>query len=169
MKKYGLSLLIILLFLVVYVQNLGTVKSDIEETNGTNVIENINMGLVIEQKFISSQNKLCGIAVQFGTYARENEGYIKLQLLDQSNHKIATSRVSKKNIEDNVYYEWFFPPIKRSLNHQYTLKIIDETTIENNEITLYKNNSRSQENLMLLKNGVEEKGNLNLITYYINT
>ena len=167
-RKYIIPVLFILLFLGVYARNLGTVQVDIEKIDGVDVIENVHIGMTIEQGFRANKNKICGIAIKFGTYARENIGYIKLELVNELNQKVATTNISKKNLVDNAYYEWYFPPISNSKNKHYILRVIDDSKVEGNEITLYKSNEKDINQVKLVKDGIEEIGGLNLITYYVN-
>lgn len=167
MKKYIIPSVIMILTILIYTTNLGSVLIDIEQISGTNVIDGVEMNSVVSQEFISNKDKLCGIAVQFGTYARENEGYIRLELVDTKNNTIQRTKISKKNIIDNAYYEWYFPPIRYSSGKIYTLKIIDESTMKDNQITLYKDNNSYNNGYKLMRDDEIEEGTLNLITYFI--
>lgn len=165
--KYGGSILCVLLFIYVYTKNLGTVQVDIEQVKGMQTIQDVQVGMTVEQSFISNQDRLCGIAIQFGTYARENTGRIRFELINESGNKVANTTINKNNLEDNAFYEWYFPPIGNSSNKQYILRIIDESTIKGNEITIYKNEKKIEQEILLTKNNKIEDGGINLITYYI--
>ena len=166
-KKYIIPFMIVMCVLLIYTHNLGEVIIEMENNSGKSPIESVEEEIVINQSFNVKSKKLAGIAIQFGTYMRENVGHVQLNLYNNKNIKLASARVSKKNLEDNQFYEWYFPPISTLLNNEFRLEIILQNDGENNQVTLYKNNDVDAQQLELQVNGEKVEGALNFKIYSI--
>lgn len=166
-KKYIIPFTMIIFTILIYTHNLGEIIVEMENNSGNIPIESVEQEVVINQTFIVTGKKLVGVAIQFGTYMRENEGYIQLNLYNKKDTKIASARLSKKNLEDNQFYEWYFPPISTLLNNEFRLEIMLQDNGENNQVALYKSNNINAQQLELQVNEEKVEGALNLKIYSI--
>lgn len=171
-QKYSVILVLILFTVLIYGKNLGRVDIAIDQSEGKEITKEIGSNTVVQQSFIMNQNRLCGIAIQFGTFSRENTGYLQLTIYDQNKNKVVSNRISKKNLLDNAYYEWYFDPILFTKGKEYTLEIKgdDENSEEKeikNTVVLYKGTNKSEQMKVMKINSEEEEEVINLKVYYI--
>ena len=91
----------------------------------------------IVQTFKPKLNGLAVVSVQLATYARPNDGEIKLRLEDKEGNKLAEKIVNAKSISDNLYSNFRFEPIQDSMGKTYRLVIQAEKSYPGNAITAW--------------------------------
>lgn len=162
-----LLLLMCLLFLcvIVYGSNFGVVEIETIVENGTDVVGEIDAETEIKQNFISTRNNLCGIAIQFGTYMRNNDSKVEIVIKEAiTGRRVHSVKLDAENIVDNEYRSIMFPPVQNSKNKEYVVTISSNAD-KDNAVTLYMNANDLSENSLFV-NGKGVQGSLNFKTFY---
>jgi len=86
-------------------------------------------GDVIEQKFISQNNRLNNLRILFGNKKLQEYNSVKFTLADKNCQKKISEKVlrGKYDFDSKYLYNFYFPKIKNSKNKEYCLKIKLET------------------------------------------
>lgn len=171
-KKYSIILGLIIFTVLIYGKSLGRVDIAIDQNEGKEITREIDNNTVVQQSFVMNHNRLCGVGIQFGTFSRQNIGYLQLTIYDQNKNKVVTNRISKKNLLDNAYYEWYFEPILFTKGKEYTLEIKgdDKNNVQitnENNVVLYKGITKSEQMKVMKINSEEQEEVINLKVYYI--
>jgi len=91
----------------------------------------------VVQTFKPKLNGLSAISVQLATYARENNGEVRMRLEDADGQKLAEQIVDARMVLDNVYHDFLFDPIWNSEGKTYRFIIQADKSYPGNAITAW--------------------------------
>jgi uncharacterized membrane protein len=99
----------------------------------------IIMNKQIEQTFMSTDDNLKGISLQFATYARINTGLLKVSVIDEyTSLSIGEWDIDTVNIADNSYIDFIFNnAIQNSKGKEYKIVINSDNSTPGNAVTLW--------------------------------
>lgn len=166
-RKWGLiSILSIVLMLINFHFAMGEslyfeqVSTDM--VNNTGVIGEITDGVEIQQYIQPNAEYIKGISLFLGTYARENNGTMKITLSDKANNNtLFEKNIDISKLKDNsMYYVDFEDSIRTLSGQEYILTITTENSEVGNALTIYYNEIESTNGNELYINGVKSKGEL---------
>jgi hypothetical protein len=159
-KRGIVPLIIILLFLYVFLGNVGKMVVLIN-VEGTSTVGEILDSNEISQTFIAPMNNLSGFSVKFGTYARNNSGDITIGIRrNAGGSSIYETTVQASSIADNQYYDFKFPPLKYSKGNSYLIYINSNGGQPGSSLTAYISEEDIYSSGDLFVNGVKRQGEL---------
>lgn len=166
-RKWGIvSIISIVLMLIIF--HFAAGKSLYYEQISTKMISNtgvvgeITEGIVIQQYIHPNSDYINGISFFLGTYARENNGTMKITLSsEENNYTLSEKNIDISKLKDNsMYYVDFGKPIKVASEDKYIISITTEDSEVGNAVTIYYNNTESTNGNVLYINGEKSSGEL---------
>jgi uncharacterized membrane protein len=129
-----LCLSITLIILIGTGNILGTSQTVVNESVGE-----IYGGNIAGQTFYSPLPNMNSIDVNLATYARINTKAIIFHLRDSPDSKtdIESITVNARQIRDNIFYKFKFPPVKDSMNRSYYFFIESPDSVPGDAITIW--------------------------------
>lgn len=93
-----------------------------------------------EQVFLAKGKQVSGIAVDMGTYMRENHSVIKCELIDKETDAVLnTLEIHTEDLIDNAYVTFDFPKATEVVrDKQYAIRIRSVSILEGDIFTLYR-------------------------------
>lgn len=135
------------------------ISSEMIEQDGVigEILDNsIVQTVTVQSDIIESVTFLCA------TYARENTGYLNVQIIDHNNKKVLDDiKIDVINFKDNEKYEIKLSnPIKNVKYKKLSIRISATNSYKDNAITIYYNSKESQNDNELQIDGNKSSGEL---------
>lgn len=152
-EKWSTVVLVILLFLpmAVCLSDLN-VPEDVLFAPELSVVapfDGFQDNLLIEQVFEAPEEEILAIAVQFGTYMRENHFSIQAELREfNSETPLATREINASQLVDNAYERIDFGSVQVKQGERYVLALHSHGADAGNTVTVYRgeDGSATEEN-----------------------
>jgi uncharacterized membrane protein len=171
-KKENLTfiLLILLFFSLILILLVCTgSKLGISQTIANQPVGEIYGKNIAGQTFYSSKPDMNSINVLLATYHRNNTRNITFHLRDSPDSKkdIESFTVNARQIRDNSYYKFEFPPIKNSVNQSYYFFIESPDSSPGDAITIWSSKEDTYPDGTAYLNSIPVRGDLSFNIYYI--
>lgn len=154
-SKFIFMLFLTMLYIIsiLYTLNLNTkgTISNVAIPDQTGIM-NLYNGVVYEQSFTATSNKLKGVGVKIGLYGKENNNDIHLTVLDDSQNVLGENDIRLSEIDDNSYQYVYFEKQVNSKNTKYSVKITSNAPAEE-AITLWGSKTKTYQGGYLKYNG----------------
>jgi hypothetical protein len=122
-------------------------------------------GRVIEQQFAVPEDRLCGVAVTFGTYHRRAKGTVRFRLRAAASGRVeAAVEVDAAQLEDNAPFVFQFEPLRASADRTFRLSVEFEPA-SGSLLTLYKSSQTVHPAGPHLENGRPGQGTVTFQAY----
>lgn len=141
-----------------------------EKIQSDSYIENIEQGMIIEQKIIAEENNFNRVDIEFEPFKEKWNigGEVAISIKDENNIIIDTKHITRNNIREISTYEFQFKKQKESKNKTYTLKIAFKEIEENKEFFSIKIDENAENNNDLTIDGVVTKGKVCTQQFYLS-
>ena len=168
-KKYGYTVLfyffLAIAFKLIGGEQLKNIKTETGWTDSKGVLPEFTDGQTLQQPFMIEADIIDSVEFMVATYARENQGYINLALIDvKTGVVLATQELDIKTLPDNTIYIWGLEqPVEGVKGRELSLQM--ESFGEQGEsITFYYGTAEDGENKLIL-NGAPFSGRLYLVIH----
>jgi hypothetical protein len=118
-----------------------------------------------EQTFIPLSDGLSAISIKLATYARKNEGLLRVQVYED-NSKIHSELVEMEKIADNSYRYFRFPTRKNSKGKTFKINLSSDSKNPANGITAWKSSTDTYTAGQLNYKSVRQDGDLVFNLYF---
>ncbi|WP_411343917.1 hypothetical protein ACE3MZ_20380 [Paenibacillus sp. WLX1005] len=159
-KRFLIPFILLVLFIYVYIGNIGKM-TEVINTDGQKNVGEITSGTEVSQSFISPMNNLSGFSIKLATYARVNEGRVTLGIRELGDSRtIYSTTIKAESLPDNAYYDVRFPPIKFSKDKKYLIFVSSTDSSAGHAITAYMSSKDTYSDGDYMKNGEQQQGDL---------
>ena len=114
----------------------------------------------LSQTFVLTRDRLARISILFGTYARENDSFLSLELRERETQKVLERTCfSASQLEDNKFWDWdLSEPSQIHQGKSYQLIILAPEAKLHNAVTCYFSHKRSEPGFQLEIGGRKTQG-----------
>jgi hypothetical protein len=142
----GIALIILIsnLFFFTWLYFTGNLKyqgSALEITGAAIALPEITAGTRVSQTFFANQNGISSVAVQVGTYMRQNDVRLVLSITDQAGKVLRSKTFSLLNHADNSFLKFAFNPILNSKGKTMIISVESPDSNAGNAVTLWTTGS----------------------------
>jgi len=162
--KFFVTLLVVILAIVLFatyeVSTLYKLYKSTYKQKSTGVVEEIQQGTLIEEKFVACENNLEKILLYFEPYQGYSAygGKVTIKMQDEIGNVLSQETITRNQVRDNPRYELSFPKQKDSKGRRYTVSIqFDELGEYQKFYTLNMTNENMFANRKLFINGEEQE------------
>lgn len=162
--KFFVTLLVVVLAIVLFatyeVSSLYKLYNSTNKQKATGEIENVEQGMIVEEKFIAADNNLEKILLYFETYPDYSNygGTVTVGIKDTMGEILKEETITRNHVRDSKTYELSFPKQKDSRGMRYTVYIKFEDLGEAKKFyTLAITNEDMYANKNLYINGEEQE------------
>ena len=165
-KKYIIIILTCILGSIIFYFIGGKQLKQIEQndslTEGRGAISELTSGQILEQLFVANMDVIETIEPMVATYARQNDGIVLLQILDNNTKEILrSSEVDISDLVDNAYYTWSLDePLDNMKGKILILRITSFSKVGESIGFYYGDKNKNQESMIL--NGTTFSGVLTI-------
>lgn len=144
-----------------------SLRTDVIHRAIEEVMDPLAGGVIVEQGFAASEDRLCDVAIQFATYRTTPAGLINFQLRDAHapNAVIASVEVDASTIDDNAFHDFFFDPIPDSAGKAYRFSIEFIPSGSRSRVSIWKSSATDVTAGPHFRNGKIGRGTLSFKTY----
>jgi flagellar hook assembly protein FlgD len=108
---------------------------------------------LIEQQFKVLEDGFSAVQIQFATFARTNQGQLRVDILDNNGILLYTEKIKQADIIDNAYRSFNFDRQAKSKNQTYKIQITAENTIPGASSTIWAAKELNSSQYFLRING----------------
>lgn len=130
----------------------------------------IDKSTTIAQSFISPQNNLSAIRVMFSNSIKPQSGELLFSLKEGINQDKILRQItySLKHIKDNARYFFIFPPLKDSMNKEYSFCFSAPSQPAGQGVSLWYESSNSYPQGTMMTNTVPGPGDIYFTAYHFS-
>ena len=163
----GVSIFIIPMFICLVSALTSPMLSWGNTGNPVGVIPANVAGQSIEQIFTPTTDTLSEVCIKIGTYMRENDSQLIMEIVEPSTNKILTTvNIDVPNLIDNAEETVKFDPVKVEQGTQYILRLMPEEVDDSNFVAIYRTEDNSTDELNHARvNGADQTYNLAVKIY----
>lgn len=177
-KKFVIFLIILLIvvimevLIVAYEASIGNkfYHSGNETSKTENVIDNVEEGTVVEQKFLAVDNNLEKVLIDFEPYKDDKNcgGTVLIGIKDENGKTLKETEIQRNMVRVYSTFELKFKRQKASSGKEYTVYVKYNELEKHEKFYTLKMNVEPNDNWNLLVNGEEKTGSLCMQDMYKN-
>ncbi len=141
---FALYLVLGAVFYLIAGESLCSTRSSTNPVSSKGPLKELTVGTVFKQKFTCEYDELNSVSLLVGTYARENNDQILIDILDENGKSVlsAPMKMSTATLKDNSFYTAKLPtPITEAKNRTFTLVLSSLHGRIGNAISFYYGNT----------------------------